>query len=179
MTPLVQALIKQTAADLALQPSLVGAVVQVESDGYTYAYNPEPRYRYLWDVKKNRPFRVLTPEEMASEIPPADFPTLYGDRDQEFWAQQASFGLMQVMGAVAREEGFTALSLLELCDPAAGLLVGARHLRRQVLWADGHLETALGAYNAGRGNACSPAGIAYANKVLAAMRAIERAGQGQ
>jgi hypothetical protein len=174
VTPLIQALIEQSAKDLALQPSLIGAVVQVESSGYTWASNPEPRYRYFWDVKKNKPFRAVTDAELASKFPPADFPCLYADRDQEWWYQQASFGLMQVMGAVAREEGFTAPSLLELCDPAAGLLVGGRHLRRLVLWADGHLETALGAYNAGKGNAAGPAGLAYATKVLAAMRALER-----
>jgi soluble lytic murein transglycosylase-like protein len=171
MTPLIQSLIEEAAKAAGLLPALVAALVDVESEGYTYAYNPEPRYRYLWDVKKNTPFRALTADEIASETPPADFPTLYGDRDQEWWAQQASFGLMQVMGAVAREEGFTSRSLLELCDPAAGLLVGCRHLRRLVLWADGHLEYALGAYNAGKGNATAPAGVAYATKVITAMHA--------
>jgi soluble lytic murein transglycosylase-like protein len=173
MTPLIASLIDATARQLGLQSSLVGAIVQVESDGYTYAYNPEPRYRWFWDVKANKPFRRVTDAEIASETPPSDFPCLYGDRDQEWWAQQASFGLMQVMGAVAREEGFAAQSLLELCDPEAGLLVGCRHLRRLVVWADGHLEYALGAYNAGKGNAAAPTGVAYAAKVLAAQRAIE------
>lgn len=178
MTPVTQSLIGATAQELGLQPSLIAAVIQVESAGDTYAYNPEPRYRWFWDVRLNRPFRKVTDAELVSEIPPSDFYDVRGwhgaDADAEWWAQQASFGLMQVMGAVAREEGFAAKSLLELCDPAAGLLVGARHLRRLVLWADGHLEYALGAYNAGKGHAAAPAGVAYAAKVLAARAAIER-----
>ena len=91
------------AAAHGLPPLLITALVEQESAGDPYAWNPEPRYRYLWDVKRNAPFRTPTEAERASEIPPHDFPTLGGDRDQEWWGQQASWGLMQVMGAVARE----------------------------------------------------------------------------
>lgn len=107
--------------------NLVLAIIMVESSGDTYAWNPEPKYRYLWDVARKRAFRTLTPTENWSETPPADFPVLVGDRDAEWWGQQASWGLMQVMGAVAREYGFDK-HFPALADITAGISVGCRHL---------------------------------------------------
>lgn len=109
---------------------LVFAMITVESGWNTWAYNPEPHYRYLWDNKKKAPFRKLTSDEIRAEYPPADFKALKGDADQEWWAQQASWGLMQVMGAVAREHGFEGPYLTQLCDPIHGLDYGCRHLAR-------------------------------------------------
>lgn len=121
-------LIKEVAGRHDLPPELVQAVVQVESAGQACAWNPEPHYRYLVDCRTGKPFRKLTREEQRSKIPPEDFPCLGGDRDQEWWAQQASWGLMQVMGAVARERGFVGPYLPELCNPEVGLEYGCRHL---------------------------------------------------
>src|SRR5688572_9407095 len=109
MRSLHRALIQSAAEEHALDPELLEAQVFVESGDNAHAWNPEPAYRYLWDVRQGRPFRPLTPAERQSEVPPADFPTLAGDRDQEWWAQQASWGLLQVLGAVAREDGFRGL----------------------------------------------------------------------
>jgi hypothetical protein len=173
MTPIVQTLIDEAAKRVGLSADFVHAVARVESTGNPYAWRPEPRYHYLWDVAKHRPFRALTAAESSSEIAPADFPCLAGSREQEFWAQQASWGVLQVMGAVAREEGFAGPYLAELTDPAACLTVGCRHLRGLVLWADGDLAQAAAGYNAGRGNWSSDAGLHYGAKVLAELAAIE------
>lgn len=164
----LSSLVNEAAERAGISVPLVRAIVQVESTWNRFAWNPEPRYRFLWNVELNRPFRVLTEDERTSEVPPADFPTLAGDRDQEWWGQQASWGLMQIMGAVAREGGFTAPYLPELTDPAANLLVGCRHLRGLLQWAAGDVSKAVGAYNAGRGGFASPAGQAYRAKVKAA-----------
>jgi len=54
-----------------------------------------------------------------------------GDRASiltELLGQQTSWGLMQIMGATARERGFRGW-LTELCDPATNLEWGCRHLR--------------------------------------------------
>lgn len=146
-----------------LDPALLAALVSVESSWCPWAWNPEPRYRYLWDVRAGRPFRRLTAAEEASEWPPEDFATWRGDTDQEWWGQQASWGLCQVMGAVAREHGCTEPYLPALCDPATGILYGCLHLRalrrRWSLEAD-----YVAAYNAGRPS--TDAGRAYAGKVL-------------
>jgi soluble lytic murein transglycosylase-like protein len=105
----------------------------------------------------------VTDAEIANEVPPEDFPYLAGGRDQEWWAQQASFGLAQVMGAVARERGFRGLYLPELCDPETGMLYGIKHLDKFLQKYD--LRTALLRYNGG-GNP------AYPDEVMKKLSAI-------
>jgi hypothetical protein len=168
----VTAIQVSTAAEKHRLPlKLVLAVIQVESGGDTYAWNPEPKYRYLWDVRNKRPFRPLTRDEILSEVPPFDFYALKGDKDQEYWAQQASWGLMQVMGAVAREHGFLGPYLTELTDPETGLEFGCAHLASQYEWANRDVTKTLAAYNGGHsGNSRPPYRNAdYASKVEAAM----------
>lgn len=162
------ALIEESAHAHGLDHRLVTAVVLVESGGNQFAWNPEPVYRYFWDVKHGRPFRAVTPDELRSERPPADFPTLAGDPDQEWWAQQASWGLMQVMGAVARELGFQGPYLTQLCSAQTNLGYGCRKLNADLKWSGGDLEKALMAYNGGRGSAVKRTALVqrYAAKVL-------------
>lgn len=157
-----------TAATFKLDPDLVAAQVQVESGADAWAWNPEPRYRYFWDVKNNRAFRAVTDAEIGSEVPPSDFRCLAGDPDQEWWGQQASWGLLQLMGAVARENGFTGNYLTELCDPVVNLSIGCNHLSELILWAKGNVPQALAAYNGGKGgNSVAPfRNQSYADKVL-------------
>jgi soluble lytic murein transglycosylase-like protein len=156
-----------TASQFKLEPELVLAQVSVESDGNPYAWNPEPVYRYLWNVKQGKPFRPLTPAEILSERPPKDFPCLVGDPDQEFWAQQASWGLMQVMGAVARERGFTESYLTELTVPTLNLSVGCSLLAHLLRWSKNNKIQALAAYNGGKGGNSTPPyrNTSYALKV--------------
>jgi hypothetical protein len=171
----VRALIVAVAEAHGLAHSIVEAVVRTESSGNPWAWNPEPRYRYFWDVKANRPFRKVTMLEIANQFPPADFPALAGDRDQEWWAQQASFGLTQVMGAVARELGFRGPYLTELCQPEVNLEYGCRKLRGDLRWAHGDVRVMLAAYNGGRdGNAPGAPlrSAAYADKVLSRVTAV-------
>ena len=146
---------------------LLRALVRQESSGDPWAYNPEPRYAYLWDVKHGRPFRRLNGPEAAMSVPPEDFPAPapYVDRDAEGWGQRASWGLCQVMGAVAREHGFRGDYLSQLCDVATGLDYGAKHLARLLHGAKGDVGLALARYNGG--GMPGPAAQAYAVKVLA------------
>lgn len=76
--------------------------------------------------------------------------------------QATSWGLMQVMGAVARELGFDG-PMPQLCDPHYGIKYGAKKLS-QLLTKHGPAPLALSAYNAGSPN--SKAGAKYAQKVL-------------
>ena len=163
--------IARAATSQGLDPRVVAALIRVESGGNRWAWNPEPAYRYVWNVVTQRPFRALTPEEAARKTPPADFPVLAGDRDQEWWGQQASWGLMQVMGALARERGFRGLYLTELTDPALNLSIGCAHLAGLMRWAEGDLVQALAAYNGGKvGNTQAPfRNQAYADRVLSAL----------
>ena len=163
------------AAKWGLPAALVRAMAVVESGNDPWAWNPEPAYRYLWDVRLNKPFRRLTGEEVRSQVPPRDFPALAGDRDQEFWGQQASFGLLQVMGAVARERGFRGPYLTALCDPATNLEIACSHLAILFLR---HFKTAgwpgvVASYNAGRPVLIRPGVYAnqrYVDKVYIELR---------
>ena len=171
-----------------IDPPLVEAVIDQESAGNPDAWNPEPKYRYFWDVRRGRPFRAVSDAEVAAKFPPKDFRALAGDPDQEWWGQQASWGLMQIMGAVAREHGYRGAYLTRLCsDPALNIDLGCQHLaghfsgatRLYVGLESGRAATvtraALAAYNGGRrGNA--PTGALrnheYADEVLARYRKI-------
>ena len=132
---------------------IVRAVVVVESGGNTWAWNPEPRYRYLVDARTGKPFRPLTAFEIGSKHPPDDFPThplVPSDFDAEWWGQQASWGPMQVMGAVAREYGFDA-HFPKLCVDAVGVYFGCRHLDvlRGRFGREHGWRGVIAAYNAG------------------------------
>lgn len=164
-------LITRIATEYRLPPELIEAVVLQESGGDPFAWNPEPRYRWLWNVRTNKPFRSLTSAEQVSEVPPADFPTLAGDRDQEFWAQQASWGLMQIMGALGRELGCRWPYLTKLLQVELNLQYGCAHLGGLLRWANGKHDLALAAYNGGKGNPQ----FGYAKEVLARVQGDLRA----
>ena len=93
------ALARTAAAQHSLDPALICAIVEQESawDPHAIRYEPAFRTRYV------APLGLPPTEEVARSI---------------------SWGLMQVMGQVAREHGFTAKSLAALCDPATGLAIG-------------------------------------------------------
>ncbi|MGA8767011.1 MAG: lytic transglycosylase domain-containing protein [Candidatus Acidiferrales bacterium] len=93
------ALARAAATLHALDPALVCAVVEQESawDAHAIRYEPGFRARYV------APLGLPPTEEVARSI---------------------SWGLMQVMGQVAREYGFDGKFLSALCDPATGLDIG-------------------------------------------------------
>ena len=169
------ALVETVAEMHGLEVPLIQAIVHIESGGDPWAWNPEPRYRYFWDVRNKRPFRTLHALELESKMPPKDFYDLRGfrgvDADQEWWGQQASWGLMQLMGGLARELGYAGAYLSSLCDPGTNLQLGCRHLRALLDWADrGNIAepvtwNAVAAYNGGRGGWSWPGPQAYASKV--------------
>lgn len=162
-------LIVSMATKFNLDSNLLIAQIFVESGNDPFAWNPEPQYRYFWNVKTRAPFRALTASEVVAESAPADFPALAGDKDQEWWAQQASWGLLQIMGALARELGFIRPYLTELCDPVQNLEIGCMHLSNLLSWSDGNTDKALSAYNGGKkGNSTPPfRNQSYASKVKA------------
>jgi soluble lytic murein transglycosylase-like protein len=106
MADLVQ-LAKTTAVTHGLDPALVCAVVEQESNWNPWAVRAEPRFlaRYVAPLKLS---------------------------DTESWTRSQSFGLMQIMGEVARELGFKEPYLTELCDPVHGLEFGCRKLKQCV-----------------------------------------------
>jgi len=129
-----QQLMMYTLKDHALRCDLpwvlVLAIVEVESGGDVHAFRSEPAYRYLWDVGKHCAFRQLSHEEVARACSPEDFDCdlLVCSVDSEWAGQKASWGPMQVMGAVARERGFDG-PFPELCSADEGIYWGCRQLQ--------------------------------------------------
>ena len=121
-------LARQIAAEHSLEPALVCAVIEQES-----AWNP-------WAVRYEPGFlaRYVAPLYTAGKLSAT-----------EAYTRAMSWGLMQVMGHVAREFGFEESSLAELCEPAIGIEFGCRILSKRVARAKGDVPTALLAWNGG------------------------------
>ncbi len=93
------ALARQFAEANKIDPTLVCAVIEQES-----AWDPRAiRYEGAFRARYVAPLGLPPTEEIARSI---------------------SWGLMQVMGQVAREHGFTERFLSSLCEPAVGISVG-------------------------------------------------------
>ena len=132
-------LARRAAVAQSLDPALVCAVVEQESAWNPWAIRYEPHFfaRYVASLYTNN-------KVSASEA----------------YARGFSWGLMQVMGQVARETGFDALFLSTLCDPEQGLAIGCKVLRRKFDAMAGDTARALLAWNGG-------ANPAYPAQVLA------------
>jgi soluble lytic murein transglycosylase-like protein len=147
--PEIIELARSIASAHELDPALVCAVIEQES-----AWNP-------WAVRYEPAFlsRYIAPLYTAGKISAT-----------EAYTRSMSWGLMQVMGQVAREFGFDAGSLPELCDPATGVDLGCRVLAKRLERARGDVPAALLAWNGG-GNPN------YPTEVLARMRNYSSSGQ--
>ena len=132
-------LARKAAVAQSLDPALVCAVVEQESGWNPWAIRYEPLFfsKYVASLYTNNKISAT-----------------------EAYARGFSWGLMQVMGQVAREAGFDAMFLSALCDPEQGLAVGCKVLRTKLDAAAGDATRALLVWNGG-GNAN------YAAQVLA------------
>lgn len=138
----LKAVIAVASLEHRLPPDLVAAICFVESGMDTWAVRFEPRWRW-W----NNP--VLWARKVATT------------HKTERILQQCSWGLMQIVGATARDRGF-ALDFPQLCIPKVGIEYGCKHLRWNIDRWKG-IEQAVQAYNAGRPG--TTAGLDYAKKV--------------
>lgn len=120
--------IKTHAIDNGLSPSLVAAICMRESGGDPFAARFEPKWRYFLEVSQNAKNCFISTET-------------------EQTLQAFSYGLMQVMGSVAREHGFTG-PLPRLYDPQTNLEYGCRHLKKFMSFYKNDRD-AIASYNAG------------------------------
>lgn len=110
-----------------LDHTLIAAIIQIESSGNRYAMRFEPDWGYI----SNAPDFA---KQIGSSI-----------RTEEVM-QSTSWGVMQVMGTVARELGHQGW-LSELCDLKTGIDYGCKHLKAKIQLYG--LPDGIAAYNAG------------------------------
>jgi soluble lytic murein transglycosylase-like protein len=130
-------LARKAAAAQSLDPALVCAVVEQESAWNPWAIRYEPLFfaKYVASLYTNNKISA-----------------------SEAYARGFSWGLMQVMGQVARESGVDALFLSALCDPEQGLAIGCKVLRKKIDVMAGDTMRGLLAWNGG-GNPAYPAQV--------------------
>ena len=135
-------LARRIAASHGIDPPLVCAVIEQES-----AWNP-------WAVRYEPGFlsRYIAPLYTAGKFSAT-----------EAYTRAMSWGLMQVMGQVAREFGLIEASLAELCDPVTGIDFGCKILANRLARSKGDVAAALQAWNGG-------ANANYSAEVLARTR---------
>jgi soluble lytic murein transglycosylase-like protein len=121
----LEAVARSTALNMGINPALVLKICATESSWNPWAIRYEPGFysRYI--------------EKMT------------GLTDTEKTMRATSFGLMQVMGQVAREKGFDGKFLVELCDPLNGVTYGCKKLKECLDREKGDVRSALLRYNGG------------------------------
>ncbi len=128
------ALARVTAEAHQLDAALVCAICEQES-----AWNP-------WAIRYEPAFfaHYVAPQLAAGQI-----------SNTEAQARAFSWGLMQVMGQVAREHNFglgspsASATLTQLCDPACGLELGCTVFAAKLSAAHGDASRALQLWNGG------------------------------
>jgi soluble lytic murein transglycosylase-like protein len=135
--PEIIELARRIAAEHGIESALACAVIEQESSWNPWAVRYEPGFLS----------RYVAPLYTAGKLSAT-----------EAYTRSMSWGLMQVMGQVAREHGFEEASLAELCDPATGIEFGCRVLAARLERARGDVPAALLAWNGGA-NANYPAEV--------------------
>ena len=111
-----------------LDPVLVAAFCMLESAGYPLAVRIELHLQYYLYLKKYATVNRITETT---------------EKAMQAW----SWGLMQVMGSVAREHGYAG-PLQRLCEPELGIRYGCKHLAKFKARHENEHDV-IAAYNAG------------------------------
>lgn len=121
-----------------VSPTLVAAVIWTESRGKSLAARYEDGFyrRYLAHLSR---------EELPGYVPPAYVCTL----DTEKRLRACSFGLMQIMGETAREQGFKRPYLFALLRPKHNIEIGVKYLAHCMRRGGNDVRAALLRYNGG------------------------------
>lgn len=136
--PLIE-LVKAEAVKAGLDPVLMCAIAEQESGWNQYAIRYEPLFMA----------RYVAPLYTAHKISAT-----------EAWARAYSWSLHQLMGQVARENGFTGPFLSQLCDPVISVPIACKVFLGKMKISGNDVPKALQHWNGG-GNPL------YAGEVLA------------
>ena len=120
--------IEDVAQDQNVPANIIAAIVQTESSGNPQSVRFEPHYKYLFKTRENAQDNRIT--EATETV-----------------MQMTSFGLTQIMGAVARELGLKG-SIFQLLEPKTNLTYCALLLKR-LAKKYSQKDDLIAAYNAG------------------------------
>jgi len=107
---------------------MVAAVIMAESAGDEWAVRIELHWQYFYETKRFAKINRIT-------------------ETTERAMQACSWGLMQVMGSVAREHHYSG-PLQRLCEPELGIRYGCKHLAKFLAKYKSQSD-AIASYNAG------------------------------
>lgn len=152
---------KRKYSNSAITTDLVLAVMwQEEANGDPWAIRYEPNYQYFYNHKGRYALYDVNQSVTGNRLRAIN---ILGQTEMS--AQSHSWGLMQIIGAAARERGFMPKYLTELCDPEVNIIFGTKHLYEWGFnWGKVNLREALERWNGSS---------AYAEEVLAKLSVIE------
>jgi soluble lytic murein transglycosylase-like protein len=130
-------IIEEMGARFLLEPALVMAIIKVESNGDTMAYNPEGEWESDgWHGFWNNYIK--------------DNPKFKDHYLGKYICLNGAFGLMQILAVRAMERGFGwDRDPSELWNPRVGILYGCLNLRMLLNRYKGNIWDAVAAYNQG------------------------------
>ena len=133
-----------------IPPTILFAIIQVESGWRADLARFEPGYRWLWDARHGKPYTV--PESFVNSVrAPDDFKGILPESDDSEWIlQRISFGPAQVLGSTSRWLGYRE-PLLNLASWTDGVEYGCKYLdylRNRHVQGHGWAGV-VAAYNAG------------------------------
>ena len=133
------ALARATAQRWMLDAVLICALIEQESgwNPWLNRYEPQFEFHEKYGLVVIREARVFVAQAKFT----VSLPTEVKNRC-------TSFGLMQVLGQVARERGFLG-PIVELADPSCGLEYGCKQFVHNLLQANQNVHDALLRYNGG------------------------------
>ena len=120
--------VKRFAKELNVEANLIAAICQQESSCNPFAQRYEPNFQW-----------TLTPAVFARVIGCSPETEMHG--------QKNSYGMMQIMGTVARENNFRGW-FGELFEAELNIEIGTRHLSKFVA-KHNDIAIAISAYNCG------------------------------
>lgn len=128
-------IIAKEAQAFNLPAALIAAIITIESGGDNHAMRYEPAFEARYLKKSLLAIKTIAPCSEATER----------------IARACSWGLMQVMGQVARERGYDGPFLSALGEPAIGIHYGCKHLamKYKSYFHNNGWPGVISAYNAG------------------------------
>jgi len=127
----LELLAREAARKYGLDPRLICALCEVESSWNPWAVRHETEYKWLYGLSVGDTGHYACASGQSGQKLNDILLKIKSSVLTELATQRTSWGLLQIMGAVARERGFKGW-LTELCDPAVNLEWGCKHLRWMV-----------------------------------------------